>query len=62
MSAVQPDSLVKYGTAILVSTSIAGKKLQQQQKGKTAPTLTSTMRNEDFLNSILPPREYTENN
>ena len=56
------DSLVEYDNPILVSTSL------NQQKGKgnkgkqqLAPLeRAGTTRNEDYLNSILPPREYTE--
>ena len=59
MSSVHPDSLVKYGTAILMSTSIAGKKVQPK-KGKALAPLAVVQRNEDFLNSILPPIDYVE--
>ena len=55
----QPNaSLVKYDTPILVSTAV-GKKGTKQ---KTLPPIekAATTRNEDYLNSILPPREYTE--
>ena len=62
MSNQQPDSLVKYDTPILVSTSITGKKGQKKKQQQLAPLeKTTTTRNEDYLNSILPPREYTEN-
>jgi hypothetical protein len=62
MSNSQPDSLVKYDTPILVSTSVTGKKGQKKAKQQLAPLeKTTTTRNEDYLNSILPPREYTEN-
>ena len=61
MSNATPDSLVKYDTQILVSTSVAGKK-GQKKKAQLAPLeKTGTTRNEDYLNSILPPREYTDN-
>ena len=61
MSATQPGSLVKYGTAILVSTSITGKKAKGKKQQPLAPLeKPGTSRNEDYLNSILPPREYTE--
>ncbi len=61
MSATQNDSLVKYGTPILVSTSITGKKNQKKKNQALAPLeKAGTTRNEDYLNSILPPREYTE--
>ena len=65
MSNNQLDSLVKYGTAVLVSTSIANKKGAKKKQGQL-PALektgvpSSSSRNEDYLNSILPPREYTE--
>ena len=58
------ESLVKYDTPILVSTSLNAQKGAKGKKGKTlAPLATEkggTTRNEDYLNSILPPREYTE--
>ena len=47
-------SLVKYNTPIVMNLSGKQKK---QQKEKAAPTTTQT---EDILNSILPPREWTE--
>lgn len=57
----QPDSLVKYGPQILVSTSINGKKNQKKKTQQLMPLeKAGTTRNEDYLNSILPPREYTE--
>ena len=46
-------SLVKYNTPITVNLS--GK--SKAKKEKAAPTTTQT---EDILNSILPPREWTE--
>ena len=56
------ESLVKYGTAVLVSASTAGKKGAKGKKAPLAPLeKTGTTRNEDYLNSILPPREYTAN-
>ena len=63
MSNIQPDSLVKYGTAILVATSLTGKKPVKKPTKVLAPIQQSAAptRNEDYLNSILPPREYTEN-
>ncbi|KAL4429790.1 hypothetical protein ABPG74_004427 [Tetrahymena malaccensis] len=52
-----PNSLVKYASAVLVSTS--GKRnLLDKQKGK-APNSITNAQTEDILNSILPPREYT---
>jgi len=52
------NSLVKYDTPIIVSSSGGGKKGK-----KSLPPIekAATTKNEDFLNSILPPREYTEN-
>jgi len=61
MSNQQPDSLVKYDIPILVSTSVAGKKSKKKQQQLAPLERTATTRNEDYLNSILPPREYTEN-
>ncbi len=62
MSQQAPDSLVEYDTAILVSTSATGKKGQKKKQNQLAPLeKAGTTRNEDYLNSILPPREYTEN-
>ena len=48
-------SLVKYNTPILVNLG-ANKKAKGEKKEK-GPTVTQT---EDILNSILPPREWTE--
>ncbi|CAI2372284.1 unnamed protein product [Moneuplotes crassus] len=59
MSNSRPDhSLVKYNTPILVSTSKGGKKKQK----KALPPLkeSATTSNEDLLNEILPPREFTQ--
>lgn len=56
------DSLVKYDSPILINTS--GREISAASGGKTksgtaggSATATST---EDILNSILPPREWTE--
>ena len=57
------ESLVKYDNPILVSTSLNAQKGAKGKKGKQplAPLeKAGTTRNEDYLNSILPPREYTE--
>ena len=57
------ESLVKYDNPILVSTSLNAQKGAKGKKGKQqlAPLeRAGTTRNEDYLNSILPPREYTE--
>lgn len=56
------ESLVQYDNAILVSTSLNAQKNAKGKKGKQplAPLeKAGTTRNEDYLNSILPPREYT---
>jgi dynein light intermediate chain len=47
----------------LVSTSVSGKKGAAKKKNQPLAPLekTGSTRNEDYLNSILPPREYTEN-
>lgn len=52
-------SLVKYNTPILVSTSMGakGKKGQEKKAKEAAPAMSLT---EDILNSILPPREWTQ--
>ena len=48
------ESLVKYDTPILVSTSGKG-------KGSLAPVkVGGQQRAEDYLNSILPPKEFTD--
>ena len=58
------NSLVKYDTPILVSTSLNAQKAAKGKKGGKAQLAplekAGTTRNEDYLNSILPPREYTE--
>ena len=52
---------MKYGTPVLVSTSITGKKMQKKKQTQLASLeKPGSTRNEDYLNSILPPREYTE--
>ena len=62
MASSVPESLVKYDTPILVSTSATGKKGQKKKQQNLPPIEKAggTTRNEDYLNSILPPREYTE--
>lgn len=53
---MQATSLVKYHTPILVSiTNAKGKKGQKKQAIEK-----QTSQTEDILNSILPPREWTE--
>eukprot|EP01025_Chloroclados_australasicus_P043785 TRINITY_DN46962_c0_g3_i1.p1 TRINITY_DN46962_c0_g3~~TRINITY_DN46962_c0_g3_i1.p1 ORF type:complete len:252 (+),score=30.49 TRINITY_DN46962_c0_g3_i1:176-931(+) len=60
------QSLVKYDNAQLVSTSKENKKPQEKDKStkkKTLPPVESknaVSQTEDILNSILPPREWTE--
>ena len=61
MSQNPPDSLVKYDNPILVSTSFTGKKGQKKKQQLAPLEKAGTTRNEDYLNSILPPREFTEN-
>jgi len=55
------NSLVRYDTPILVSTTkesrAKGKKAPSEEKVKEKTSLTPT---EDILNSILPPREWTD--
>lgn len=60
MASYNLDSLVKYGTPVLVSTSIAAKKGGKKQQLPSLEKSGATSRNEDYLNSILPPREYTQ--
>lgn len=51
-------SLVKYNTPILISTTGASKGKKDKGKAKDAqPAMSQT---EDILNSILPPREWTQ--
>lgn len=57
-------SLVKYDTPILVSKTF-GKSTKSNSSAKTsASSLSSaesgTNKAEDYLNSILPPREYSD--
>lgn len=59
MKVSQPNtSLVKYDTQILVSTSGKGKK--KSSRVSTASTDDSSSKNEDYLNSLLPPKEFME--
>jgi len=53
-------SLVKYNTPILISTTAntkGGKKDKEKKKQEAQPSMSQT---EDILNSILPPREWTQ--
>lgn len=55
------ESLVQYGEPVLVSASSIGKKGAKGKKAPMAPLeKQGTTRNEDYLNSILPPREFTK--
>jgi hypothetical protein len=60
-------SLVKYDTPILVSKALGKNKGGGTSKNSSTATSASSnrskedvssMRTEDYLNSILPPREY----
>ena len=51
----EAESLVMYDTPILVSTQ------KKKETGLSAVKVgPSTQRAEDFLNSILPPKEFTD--
>jgi len=50
-------SLVKYNTPILISTTTGGKGKREKKTKDVQPAMTQT---EDILNSILPPREWTQ--
>jgi len=52
---LQQMSLVKYNTPLLISTGKNAKK--QKEKKEASAKVTQT---EDILNSILPPREWTQ--
>ena len=55
--------MVKYNLPQLVSSSLTAAKNAKGKKGKQtlAPLeKAGTTREEDYLNSILPPREYTD--
>ena len=58
----QPDSLVQYGQPMLVSTSTKAGQKGAKKKAVLPPIdkVGGSTRNEDYLNSILPPREFTE--
>ena len=59
MKATKPNtSLVKYDTQILVSTSEKSKK--KSSAVSTPSTDDSSSKNEDYLNSLLPPKEFIE--
>jgi len=55
------ESLVKYDNAILVSTTKEKQKKNKSKKGQQLPPVERQgTQTEDILNSILPPREWTE--
>lgn len=54
-------SLVKYDTPILVSTSFKGKSPKKGKKLAPIEKPGGQSQTEDVLNSILPPKESTEN-
>eukprot|EP00922_Rhytidocystis_sp_ex-Travisia-forbesii_P056479 GHVS01083600.1.p2 GENE.GHVS01083600.1~~GHVS01083600.1.p2 ORF type:complete len:136 (+),score=34.57 GHVS01083600.1:339-746(+) len=59
------SSLVKYNTPILISSSSRSRKPKAKPKDKRADggggsTSSVVNQTEDILNSILPPREWTE--
>ena len=60
-------SLVKYDTPILVSKTFGKGAKSTNSSAKTSASSLSSGDNaaskaEDYLNSILPPREYSDNN
>ena len=61
-SASKSFSLVKYDTPILISKTFAKKQPQSAGSSGSASTASSSRstRTEDYLNSILPPREYQD--
>ena len=54
------ESLVQYNTPILVSTSANKKASSSTTSLPSIKTAPSQQRAEDYLNSILPPKEFTE--
>jgi len=54
------NSLVKYDNAILVSTTKDKGKGSKKKKTPLPPVEKQPTQTEDILNSILPPREWTE--
>lgn len=57
------ESLIKYDNPIAISTTTGGKKKGKAKAEKQAlPPLEGSTPTEDILNSILPPREWTEDN
>lgn len=63
-------SLVKYDTPILVSKTFGKGAKQASSNNSSAKTSASSLSSgdaaankaEDYLNSILPPREYSDSN
>ena len=54
------ESLLKYKNPNLVSARIDNKK-PKVGSGKAEKAKTKAERDQDYLNSILPPQEYMEN-
>uniref|UniRef100_A0A7S2C1N4 Uncharacterized protein n=1 Tax=Florenciella parvula TaxID=236787 RepID=A0A7S2C1N4_9STRA len=54
------ESLVKYDNAILVSTTKEKQKNSKKKQQSLPPVERQSTQTEDILNSILPPREWTE--
>ena len=54
------ESLVKYDTPILVSTSANKGSATTQTALPSVKVQPTQQKAEDYLNSILPPKEYTE--
>ena len=67
-SASKSFSLVKYDTPILISKTFGKSRQNPASAGATSSASTTSssrsgggqMRTEDYLNSILPPREYQD--
>ena len=65
-SASKSFSLVKYDTPILISKTFSKGRPAIASAGSngsastTSSSRSATMRTEDYLNSILPPREYQD--
>ena len=57
-----PESLLKYETPILVSSSFKSGSTAKSSKKQLAPLATQQARSEDYLNKILPPQEIVEKN
>ena len=65
-SAAKSFSLVKYDTPVLISKSFGKQRQPSSANSNGSASTTSSsrsggsMRTEDYLNSILPPREYQD--